>query len=412
MPRQSEIIVGLDIGTSKVCALVGEINENGVLQNIRGFGSVPADGLRKGMVVNVSSTVESIHQVIEEAENSSGCKISDVYVGITGTHIRGDKSDGQVTLKNKEVCEDDIERVLDNAKALNMPDDRDIIHVLPQDYIIDGQDGIKEPLGMSGLKMKSNVYIVSCSRAAEQNIIRCCEKCGLNVQDVILGQLASSYAVLSKDEQELGVALVDIGSGTSDIAIWSNNSLVYTSVVDIAGSQITNDISQVLSTPLSAAEELKNQYGKAIAAMAGKDKLIDVPRIGGRAPEKKSEELLCQIIQDRVDDLFRHILPELEKSGSKIPSGLVLTGGTSLLPGIDEMAQNIIGLPATRIGYPNVADLGGLSNEVLNPIYSTSVGILRYAEKQIFSRQGKPGVSRSRGGGIFSQLIGLFKDFH
>ena len=376
MTRQPEIIVGLDVGTTKVCAIVGEIGPEGQV-DITGIGSSPSHGLRRGVVINIESTMESIRRAIEEAELMAGCEINDVFAGIAGGHIEGMKSDGMVTLKHKEVREADIVRVIDSAKAVGIPLDRDVLHILPQEYIIDDQDGIKEPLGMSGLRLATRVYIVTAAVAAAQNIIRSAQKCGINSRDIVLEQLASSYSVLSQDEKELGVVLVDIGGGTSDIAIWVDGSIVHTSVLTVAGSHITNDIALGLRTPMDEAERIKQKYGCAIANMVDQNETIEVPSVGGREPRMMSRRFLCEIIEPRVEEIFSLVQHEIRKTGYEdlLASGLVVAGGAALMSGMVELAEEVVELP-TRVGYPQ--GVGGLMDVVKNPMYATGVGLVLY----------------------------------
>jgi cell division protein FtsA len=378
--RSSDIIVGLDIGTTKIAAVVGEIREEGL--DVIGIGTHASRGLKKGVIVNIDSTVASIKQAILEAEGMSGCEISQVYVGIAGGHIKGVNSTGTVAIKDKEVRESDVHKVLDLARAIALPVDRHIVHALPQEYKIDGQDGVREPLGMCGVRLEARVHIVTAAAAAMQNIIKCCTRCDLEVQDIVLEPLASGEAVLEEDEKGLGVALVDIGGGTTDIAIFTDGAVAHTSVIPIGGSQLTNDIAFGLRTPPHEAEKIKHRWGCALASMVPEDETIEVASVGGRAPRVLSRHMLCRdIVQPRVEEVFSFVKAEIARLGCEdmLASGAVITGGTTQLPGMAELAEEILGIPV-RLGVPK--GVGGLAEVVKSPGFSTGVGLVQYGAAQ------------------------------
>lgn len=378
--NDSRMIVGLDIGTSKVVAIVGEINEEGQVE-IVGLGTHPSRGLKKGVVVNIESTVQSIQRAIEEAELMAGCRIHSVYAGIAGSHIRSLNSHGIVAIRDREVQQQDLDRVIDAAQAVAIPADQKVLHILPQEYIIDSQEGVKEPLGMSGVRLEAKVHLVTCAVNAVQNIEKCIRRCGLDVDDIILEQLASAYAVLTEDEKELGVCLVDIGGGTTDIAIFTEGAIRHTGVIPIAGDQVTNDIAMALRTPTQYAEEIKIKYACALTQLAGPDETIKVPSVGERAPRNLSRQALAEVVEPRYDELFTLVQAELRRSGFEdmVPAGVVLTGGTAKMEGAVELAEEIFHMPV-RLGEPQ--SVIGLSDIVRNPIYSTAVGLLIYGMKQ------------------------------
>tara|TARA_R110002072_G_scaffold36181_1_gene106536 strand:- start:8129 stop:9370 length:1242 start_codon:yes stop_codon:yes gene_type:complete len=374
--QDKKLIVGLDIGTSKVVAIVGEIGLEGDIE-IVGIGSNPSKGMKKGVVVNIESTVQSIQRAVEEAELMAGCQIHSVYVGIAGSHIRSLNSHGIVAIKDKEVYGLDLERVIEAAQAVAIPADQKVLHILPQEYVIDNQEGIKEPLGMSGVRLEAKVHLVTCAVNAAQNIEKCIRRCGLDVEEIILEQLASSYAVLTDDERELGVCMVDIGGGTTDIAIFTEGSIRHTGVIPIAGDQVTNDIAMALRTPTQYAEEIKIKYACALTQLAGADDTIKVPSVGDRPPRDLSRQSLAEVVEPRYDELFTLIQAELRRSGFEdmVPAGIVLTGGTSKMEGVVELAEEIFHMPV-RVGFPQT--VMGLNDIVRNPIYATSVGLLQY----------------------------------
>ena len=379
-PKKSELVVGLDIGTTKIVCLVGEVaSESGVI-DIIGIGVQPSRGLRKGVVINIDATVASIRRAVEEAELMAGCEVSSVYAGIAGGHIRGFNSQGVVAVKDKEVRQGDIARVLDAARAINSPQDREILHVLPQEYIIDEQDGIREPLGMSGVRLGAKVHIVSAAVSSAQNIIKCCARTGLSVADIVLEPLASAEAVLADEEKELGVALVDIGGGPTDVAIFSAGAIQHTSVIPLGGNHLTNDIAVGLRTPMQEAERIKIKYGSAQTALLDKDETIEVPSVGGRAPRVLSRRILSEIVEPRVEELFQLVHREIQKAGQEdlLASGVVLTGGSTLLQGMPELAEEVLGLPVRR-GLPR--GVGGLVDVVNSPQYATAVGLLHYGAR-------------------------------
>ena len=378
MPKKGEIIVGLDIGTTKICAIVGEKTDAGI--DIVGIGTSVSTGLRKGVVINIDSTVESIKKAVEEAELMAGVEINSVYCGIAGGHIKGFNSHGIVAVKEKEVKDSDLRRVIDAAKGVAIPLDREVIHVIPQEYIIDDQDGIKEPLGMSGVRLEAKVHIVTGAVSSAQNIIKCANRTGLNVSDIVLQQIASSEAVLNNDEKELGVALIDIGGGTTDIAIFSGGSIVHTAVLSLGGNHITNDLAVGLRTPTQDAEKLKINYGCAMTSMIDKDQWVEVQTVGGKRSRTFSKKELAEIIEPRVEEIFSLVQREIIKSGYEdlLASGVVITGGCTLLSGMQELAEMIFDSPVKK-GIPK--GFGGLLDIVSSPIYATGVGLVLYGSK-------------------------------
>ncbi len=385
--NSNNMIVGLDIGTSKVVAIVGEVNADGSL-SIIGIGRHRSRGLKKGTVVNIESTVQSIQRAIEEAELMAGCRIHSVYAGIAGSHIRSMNSHGIVAIRDREVYPADIERVIDAAQAVAIPADQKILHILPQEYIIDSQEGVKEPLGMSGVRLEAKVHLVTCASNAYQNIEKCIRRCGLEVEEIILEQLASSYSVLTDDEKELGVCMIDIGGGTTDIAIFTEGAIRHTGVIPIAGDQVTNDIAMALRTPTEFAEDLKIKYACALAQLASPDDMINVPGVGERPSRELSRQALADVVEPRYDELFHLIQAEIRHSGyaDVLAAGLVLTGGTSKMEGVVELAEEIFHLPV-RIGMPT--EVGGLTDIVRNPTYSTGVGLLLYGMKHMQQQKGR-----------------------
>ncbi len=404
----NKMIVGLDIGTSKVVAIVGSITPEGQL-DIVGIGSHRSTGLKKGVVVNIESTVLSIQRAIEEAELMAGCQIHSVYAGIAGSHIRSLNSHGIVAIRDREVFAQDLERVIDAAQAVAIPADQKILHILPQEFLIDEQDGVKEPLGMSGVRLEAKVHLVTCAVNAAQNIEKCIRRCGLEVEDIILEQLASSYAVLTDDEKELGVCVVDIGGGTTDIAIFKDGAIRHTGVIPIAGDQVTNDIAMALRTPTPNAEEIKIKYACALAKLTSPDETIKVPSVGDRQPRDLSRQALAEVVEPRYDELFTLVQSELRRSGYEdlVAAGIVLTGGTSKMEGVVELAEEIFHMPV-RIGVPQ--NVRGLSDIVNNPIYSTAVGLLIYAMKQQQQEAGRSAHhTKEHQGSLFSKLKKLFQ---
>jgi cell division protein FtsA len=379
MAKKHSIVVGLDIGTSKVCAVVGEMTDDAV--QIIGLGSHLSLGLRKGVVVNIETTVNSIKKAIEEAELMAGCEIHSVFTGIAGSHIRGFNSHGVVAVKNKEVSQRDLIRVMDAAKAVAIPPDQEVLHVMPQDYIIDDQDGIKEPLEMSGVRLEAKVYIVTGAVTSIQNVIKCCNRAGLNVADIVLEPLASAEAVLSEEERELGVALMDMGGGTTDITVFHDGAVRHTAVLGIGGNHVTGDIATGLRIPFADAERIKLKRGQARASRLGSHEPIEVPALPGKPERSVSRLILCAIIEPRLDEVFQLVRREISKSGyeDRLGSGAVLTGGSMLLPGALEMAQEIFDVPV-RLGVP--AHVHGLVDVIASPIYATGVGLVLYGMKR------------------------------
>lgn len=379
MAKKDNIIVGLDIGTTKICAIVGEVTDRGI--DIIGIGQAPSKGLRKGVVINIASTVEAIQRAVEEAELMAGCEISSVYTGISGGHIRGFNSHGIVAVKEGEIQLADVARVIDAAKAVAIPMDREVIHILPQEYIIDDQDGIKEPEGMHGVRLEAKVHIVTGAATSAQNIIKCANRTGLNVTSIVLQQLASAEAVLTEDEKDLGVCLVDIGGGTADIAIFSEGAIVHTSVLPLGGNHLTTDIALGIRTPQEEAERIKQKFGCALVEQVDSDELIEVPSVGGRRPRTLSRQILCEIIEARVEEIFQLVREEIRNTAYEdlLASGVVVTGGTAQLMGIEDIAEDVLGLPI-RLGMPK--GIGGLTDVVKSPSYATAVGLVLYGAKQ------------------------------
>jgi cell division protein FtsA len=383
--NERELIVGLDIGTSKVVAIVAAPNldggPNGTGLDIIGIGSHPARGMKKGVVVNIESTVQSIQRAIEEAELMAGCQIHSVYAGIAGSHIRSLNSHGTVAIRDKEVTQGDIDRVLDAAKAVHFPGDQQLLHVLPQEYIIDNQEGIREPIGMSGVRLEAKVHLITGAVSAAQNITKCIERCGLSVDGIILEQMASSLSTLEQDERELGVCLVDIGGGTTDIAVFLDGAIRHTAVIPIAGDQVTNDIAVALRTPTQYAEEIKIKYACALRQLAREDETIEVPSVGDRPPRQLSRQTLAEVVEPRYEELLMLVQAELRRSGFEplLAAGVVLTGGSSKMEGVVELAEEVFHLPV-RLGLPQ--HVGGLVDVIRNPIHSTGVGLLLFGHQE------------------------------
>lgn len=379
MSKKNNIVVGLDIGTTKVSVVVGEITNDGV--DIIGIGSHPSRGLRKGVIVNIEATVESIKKAVEEAELMAGCDILNVYASISGSHIRGINSHGIVSVKEKIITERDIDRVIDGASAVVLPMDREIIHVIPQEFVVDDQDGIHEPLGMAGTKFEANVHIVTASIACIQNVIKCANRCGLNVNEIVLGPLASSEAILSPDEKELGVVVLDIGGGTTDIVVFSGGSVVHSASLPLGGNHITNDIAVGLRTPALEAEKIKQKYGCALSTLVHKDETIDVPSVGGRKSRVLSRQILSDIIEPRMEEIFEIAKQKIVMTGleESIASGIVITGGVASLQGVTELAEQVFDFPVTR---SNPRGVGGLVDVIKTPIFATAVGLVIYGNKK------------------------------
>jgi len=411
---KKDFVVGLDIGTTKVVCIVGEVNRDASI-NIIGFGQAPSHGLRKGVVINIDSTVESIKKAVKEAENMAGIKISSAYVGIAGTHIKSFNSSGVVAVKDKEITEQDVNRVIDAAKAVMIPQDREVLHVIPQEFIVDDQDGIREPVGMNGVRLEAKVHIVTGAISSAQNLIKCANKAGIQVTKLCLQPIASSYAVLSQDEKELGVALVDIGGGTTDIAIFREGALLYTSVLPIGGVHITNDISVGVRASIDAAEKIKLTSGCAMASLVKEDETIEVPAVGEGKPRVVARKILAEIIEARVEEMYSLIQQEINRStyADLLAAGVVLTGGTTLLQGMVELVDFLFEVPLKR-GVP--IRLGGLKEVVNSPKYSTAVGLLKYGASQMNrSSQNQPpsliGETLLGEDGVFGKIGGQMKSW-
>lgn len=397
-----KIIVGLDIGTTKICAVVGEIVHNTV--EIIGVGTHPSEGLRKGVVINIEKTVNSIKEAIEEAETMAGCEISSVYAGIAGGHIKGFNSHGVIALKEREVTRKDIDRVIEAASAVAIPMDREVIHVLEQEFIVDEQDGIMDPMGMSGVRMEAKIHIVTGAVTSAQNIIKCANRAGLDVHDIVLESIASSEAVLTEEERNLGVALIDFGGGTTDMAVFSRGSIKHTSVLALGGDNLTYDISIGIRTATVEAEKIKMKYGCALTSMIGGDETIEVPGVGGRGPRTLPRRFLGEILEPRLEEIFTLVHSELIRAGYEdaVNSGIVITGGSSELAGVPEIAEEIFNLPC-RVGFPD--KIGGLVEVVNKPMYATAVGLVLYGAKQTSTNK----KFRIRDTNIFGKVMDRMK---
>jgi len=397
------LIVGLDIGTSKAVALVAELREDGSLE-ILGMGSHESKGLKKGVVVNIEATVNAISRALEEAELMADCRIASAYVGIAGSHIKSFNSTGMVAIKDREVTALDVERAMDTARAVNIPTDQQILHVLRQEFIIDGQDDVREPIGMSGVRLEVKVHMVTGAVSAAQNIVKCVRRCGIEVNDLILQPLASARAVLSEDESDLGVCLVDIGGGTTDVAIFTQGAIRHTAVIPIAGDQITSDIAMALRTPTADAENIKISHGVALRQLADPNQMIEVPGIGERAPRALSRQTLAEVIEPRVEELFSLVQQVLRDSGLEelLSSGVVLTGGSSVMQGMVELGEEIFHMPV-RVGTPRYA--GGLAEVVRGPRYATVVGLILEGVTQM--QQGH----RARQSGSFRSVLARMREW-
>jgi len=378
--KLDNLVVGLDIGTTKICAVVGDVVDNQL--NIIGIGKYPSKGLRKGVVINIDATVDSIKKTIEEAELMAGCEITSVYAGVAGGHIKGMNSHGIIAVKSREITPRDVQRVIETASAVALPLDREVIHVIPQEFIVDDQTGIRDPVGMAGVRLEGKVHIITGAVTSAQNIIKCANKAGLDVNDIILEQLGASEAVLDRDEREIGVALLDIGGGTTDLAIFVGGTIQHTSVIALAGNHVTHDISIGLRTPKQEAERLKIRYGCALASMIRKDETIEVPSVGGRKPRILSRKTLAEIIEPRMEEIFELVNQNLNESGlaDLLGAGIVLTGGGSIMEGTVELAERVFGMPI-RLGVPRW--IGGLTDLVTSPLYATSVGLALYGSKNL-----------------------------
>jgi cell division protein FtsA len=408
MPTPNSIIAGLDIGTSSIKVVIGEKKSDGSV-DIIGVGSSSSRGLRKGVVVNIEGTVSAIGRAVAQAETMAGCEISAVLATISGSHLRSQNSHGIVAIKNNEVAALDIERVIDAAKAVAVPLDREILHVLPQEFVIDEQDGVRDPLGISGVRLEARVHIITGAIASAQNIVKCANRCGLAVQDIVAAPIAAGRAVLSSEEQELGVLLLDIGGGTSSISVVHAGAIKFTSVLAVGGNHITNDIAAGLRTPLMAAERIKCEYGTAITAGVSKADIIEVPSVGGRSPRVLSKLVLAEIIEPRASEIFALIQREIIKAGCEdlLTSGVVLTGGTANLPGITQIAESVFNLPV-RIGLPS--SVGGLLDLVKGTEYSAAVGlVLHGASQSHFVKRGAAG-GKGRVGSTVRRVVGWFSE--
>jgi len=408
-PKEKKLIVGLDIGTSKVVVIVGEVSENVEEVEIIGIGQHPSRGLKKGVVVNIESTTHSIQRAVEEAELMSGCEINSVYTGIAGSHIRSMNSHGIVAIRDKEVIQDDIDRVIDAARAVAIPADQKIIHILPQEFVIDDQEGIHEPIGMYGVRLEAKVHMVSGAASAAQNIIKCIRQCGLEVDDIILEQLAASAAVLTDAEKDLGVCLVDIGGGTTDIAIFTNGAIRHTAVIPIAGDQVTNDIAVALRTPTQYAEDIKIKYACALTQLANAEEMIEVPSVGARPPRQLARQTLADVVEPRYEELLGLVQAILRRSGFEdlIAAGIVLTGGSAKMDGVVELAEDVFSMPV-RIGYPK-DKLTGLVDVVRNPIHATAVGLLLFGYQHRNERISEITQQGGNVKGVFSQVKNWFQ---
>ncbi len=378
--KSSEIIVGLDIGTTKIACIVGEVTEDDGV-DIIGIGTAPSKGMRRGNVVNIDATVSSIRAAVDEAENMAGCEISSVYAAISGPNVRGINNNGIVAIKDKEIRANDIARVLEQAKAVAIPMDREVLHVLPQQYLVDDQDGIRDPLGMAGVRLEAKVHIVTSLVSSVQNVIRCANRCNLQVADIVLESLAASQACLEDDEKELGVALVDIGGGTCDIMIYADGAIVHTSVIELGGERVTNDIATLLRTPLEAAEKLKRKYGCAWRELVETGEMMEVPSTGGRGARTMPRHKLVEVIEPRIEEIFEYIKKDLIRSGyfDALAAGVVLTGGATVMEGVAEIAEQVLSVP-TRRAAPS--KIGGLVDVVRSPSYSTGVGLVMFGAQQ------------------------------
>ncbi len=396
MERPGNMIVGLDIGTTKICAVVSELNEKGA--EIIGVGTYPSIGLRKGVVVNIDNTVDSIQRSMEEAELMAGCEIGSVFIGIAGSHIKGFNSHGVIAVKGQEVSQEDVDRVIDAARAVAIPLDREVIHILPQEYIVDEQGGILDPVGITGVRLEAKVHIVTGAVTAAQNLIKCANRAGLDVVDIVFQPLASAEAVLTQEEKDLGVALVDFGGGTTDLALFTESAIKHTAVLGLGGNNLTNDIAVGLRTPSKEAEQIKIGQGSCLNSLVDKDQMIEVPSVGGRKPRLLSRHILSEILEPRVEEIFTLVDQEIERTGLKelLASGVVITGGSALLPGIAEIADQVFQLP-TRIGFPQ--RISGLVDVVNGPMFATAVGLVLYGMEHQPQKK-----FRIRDGNIFNRV--------
>ncbi|MDD9944610.1 MAG: cell division protein FtsA [Myxococcales bacterium] len=405
----NELVAGLDLGTTKVCAIVGERVDDGI--DIIGIGTAPSKGLKKGVVVNIESTVQAIRTAVAQAETMAGCEIGTVYAGITGNHVRGFNQEGVAAIAEREVTEEDVERVLEQSRAIPLPSDRQVLHVLPQEYIVDEQDGIIEPVGMNGVRLEARVHLVTAASASVQNVIKCTSRCDLDVAEIVLGPLASADAILSPDEKEIGVAVIDIGGGTTDVIVYVDGAAVHTSVIPVGGLNLTNDVATGLRTPMAEAERIKIKYGCSSSHMIEQDETIEVPSVGGRAARVLPRDILAQILEPRVEEVFSAVQQVLAETGylEMLASGAVLCGGATLLDGMPELAEQVLGLPVRR-GMPQ--GVGGLADVVRSPTYATAVGLVKYGAEQMgraVPEEVIVPVGATRGG-LGARIGGWFRD--
>ncbi len=410
MTRRGEIVTGLDIGTTKICVIVAELTENGV--EIIGCGISPSQGLKKGVVVNIDVTVESIKQAVEAAEAMAGVALDSAFVGIAGGHIKGINSRGVIAIsgKSQEITQTDVDRVIEAAKAITLPADRRVIHVIPQEFIIDDQGGVKEPVGMSGSRLEAEIHIVTGAVASAENIIKCATRAGLEVRDIVLQPLASSEATLTADEKELGVILIDIGGGTSDIAVFVDGSIRHTAVLPLGGDHLIHDIAIGLRTPPQCAEEIKHKYGCALASLVEGEETVEVPSVGGRKPRLLSRQMLCEIVQPRMEEIFTHAVLEVKRAGlmQQIGAGVVVTGGSSAMAGVPELAEQIFDLPV-RLGIPS--GVGGLKEVVSSPMHATGVGLVLYGAAHLDQHRFSRSSEQSLVDKIIKRMRQWFSDF-
>ncbi|HTY26174.1 MAG TPA: cell division protein FtsA [Desulfomonilaceae bacterium] len=405
MSRNENIVVGLDVGTTKICAIIGEVNSEGMV-DIIGVGSAPSRGLRRGVVVNIDHTVSGIKKAVEDAELMAGARADSVLAGISGGHIKGINSHGVIAIKNREVTAVDVARVVDAARAVAIPLDREVIHIQPQEFVVDDQEGIKEPIGMAGVRLEAKVHIITGAVSAAQNIVRCAHRSGLKVNELVLQQMASAEAVLLPDEKELGVALVDIGGGTTDIAVFADGAIQHTAVISVGGDQLTNDVAVGLRTPMLEAEKIKRRYGCALSTMVNRDETIAVPGIGGRPPRILSRSVLADIIEPRIEETIGLVRRELEKYDMlhMISSGVVLTGGSVAIEGVCELGEQVLDMPV-RIGFP--IGISGLVDVVNSPLYATGVGLVLWGARN----KGADLVAPYEAGGMFDRVVGRMKQW-
>ena len=401
MAGQNPIVVGLDVGTTKICAVVGEVSGNEI--NIIGIGTHPSIGLRKGVVVNIESTVESIKKAVEEAELMAGCEISSVYAGIAGGHITGFNSRGIIAIKGAEIAQSDVDRVIDAARAVAIPMDREVIHVLPQEFIVDDQTGIQNPIGMAGVRLEAKIHIVTGAVTSAHNIVKCANRSGLDVCDIVLESLASGEAVLTEEEKELGAGLIDLGGGTTDLAIFSRNNIRHTFVLALGGNNFTNDVAVGLRAPLAEAEKIKKKFGSCVSRNISSEETIEVPGMGGRKPKKLPRQILGEILEPRMEEIFTLIKREIQKAEMEniIASGMVITGGSALLEGTTEVAESVFNVP-TRLGTPR--NITGLVDVVNNPMFATGVGLVLYGARNQTSKK-----FRIRDNNIFNRIVSRMK---